>query len=262
MACVDTYADRGRPEFLRWSLCAAAVLMAHALIALALSMHSDEAELEAGAPVVLIELAPLSVAPAAPESDLAPGPRQLQTESRERMREETPEEKPPDVERVPDVAPAQNPVVTLPVVPQPRKQPAREEAKQEPAEAAPVPTAPPTAVAPALRPASPPPGRVPRPSSAAIVSWQNSLVAQLERNKRYPPQAAGEQGTAKLAFRIDRHGRVVSSRIVGSSGSAVLDEETLALVKRAQPFPAPPPDIADDQLAFVVPVRYAASARR
>ena len=262
MAYVDAQDFFDRREVLRWSFCAAAVLLAHALVLLALCARPDYAETDAGAPVVMIELAPLAVAPPAPESDVAPGPRQLQTESRERMREETPEHEPPDVERVPDVAPAQNPVVTLPAVPEPPKPPAREEAKQEPAEAAPVPTAPPTAVAPALRPASPPPGRVPRPSSAAIVSWQNSLVAQLERNKRYPPQAAGEQGTARLAFRIDRHGRVVSSRIVRGSGSAALDEETLALVKRAQPFPAPPVDIADDQLSFVVPVRYAASARR
>jgi protein TonB len=260
MACVDTYADRGRPEFLRWSLCAAAVLMAHALIALALSMHSDEAELEAGAPVVLLELAPIAAAPAAPESDLAPGPQQLQSESRERVREEA-ERRERDLQRVPDETPVANPRLALPPpVPEPNKQ--SDEARQEPTQAAPVPTAPPSVSAPAPRPASPAPGQIPRPSFAAVLSWQRSLVAQLERYKRYPAQARGEQGVSSLAFRIDRHGRVVSSRIVGSSGSAVLDEETLALVKRAQPFPAPPPDIADDQLSFVVPVRYAASARR
>ena len=262
MVYVETYHASDRPELLRWSFCAAAVLLAHALVLLALCARPDYAETDAGAPVVMIELAPLAVAPPAPESDVAPGPQQLQAESRERMREETPEEKPPDVERVPDIAPAQNPLVTLPAVPEPPKQRAREEAKQEPAEAAPVPTAPPAAVAPALRPASPPPGRVPLPSSAAIVGWQRSLQAQLERNKRYPPGAAGEQGTARLAFRLDRHGRVLTSRIVQSSGSAALDEETLALARRAQPFPPPPADISDDQLSFVVPIRYAATARR
>ncbi len=262
MAYVETYHASDRPELLRWSFCAAAVLLAHALVLLALCARPDYAETDAGAPVVMIELAPLAVAPPAPESDVAPGPQQLQAESQERMREETPEEKPPDVERVPDIAPAQNPLVTLPAVPEPPKQRAREEAKQEPAEAAPVPTAPPAAVAPALRPASPPPGRVPRPSSAAIVGWQRSLQAQLERNKRYPPGANGEEGTARLAFRLDRHGRVLTSRIVQSSGSAALDEETLALARRAQPFPPPPADISDDQLSFVVPIRYAATARR
>src|SRR5205823_5830807 len=70
----------------------------------------------------------------------------------------------------------------------------RKQAKREPAETAPVPTAPPAAVAPAHRPAAPAPGRVSRPSPIAIASWQRLLVAQLERNKRYPEAAGGVQG--------------------------------------------------------------------
>jgi protein TonB len=260
MAYVDTYPAIDRREVLRWSFCAAAVALAHALVLLALWARPDYAEMDAGAPVVLIELAPLAVAPPAPERDLAPGPQQLQTESREEMREETPEEKPPELERVPDLTPAPNAAVTLPAIPEPPKQAPRQQAKQEPAEAAPVPTAPPAAVAPAHRPASPPPGRVPQPSSAAMLGWQRALVAQLERSKRYPPGAHGEQGTARLEFRIDRRGHLLSSRIVQSSGSAALDQETLALVHRAQPLPAPPPGVADAQLSFVVPIRYAAAS--
>ena len=69
------------------------------------------------------------------------------------------------------------------------------------------------------------------------------------------------QGVTRLAFRLDRRGRVVMSRIAQSSGSAALDQETLALIRRAQPFPAPPADIADDQLSFMVPIHYAAARR-
>ncbi len=69
------------------------------------------------------------------------------------------------------------------------------------------------------------------------------------------------QGVTRLAFRLDRRGRVVMSRIAQSSGSAALAQETLALIRRAQPFPAPPADIADDQLSFMVPIRYAAARR-
>ena len=58
------------------------------------------------------------------------------------------------------------------------------------------------------------------------------------------------------AFSIDRQGRVLTSRIVHSSGSDALDDEALALVKRAQPLPPPPAGLADDQLSFVVPIRY------
>jgi protein TonB len=95
-----------------------------------------------------------------------------------------------------------------------------------------------------------------------MVSWQRALVAQIERHKRYPPQARGEQGVAKLEFRLDRGGRIVTSRIAQTSGSAALDAETLALIRRAQPFPPPPADVSEEQLSFVVPIRYAATVRR
>jgi protein TonB len=65
-----------------------------------------------------------------------------------------------------------------------------------------------------------------------------------------------EQGVAQLAFSIDRDDHVLSSRIVTSSGFAALDQETLALVQRAQPFPAPPPEVPGDEIKFMVPVRF------
>jgi TonB family protein len=94
--------------------------------------------------------------------------------------------------------------------------------------------------------------------SLATASWQQSLVARLAKLQRYPAQARGVQGVVSLAFTIDRHGGVVSSRIVKSSGSAVLDAEALDLIKRAAPLPSPPADIPDSDLSFVVPIRFAA----
>lgn len=84
-------------------------------------------------------------------------------------------------------------------------------------------------------------------------------MAHLERHKRYPPQAHGEQGIASVAFTIDREGRASGIRIVRSSGSAALDDETLATIRRAQPLPVPPNGILDAELSFIVPIRYAAS---
>jgi periplasmic protein TonB len=89
-----------------------------------------------------------------------------------------------------------------------------------------------------------------------VAKWERLLVAQLERHKRYPPQARGKIGEARLAFSIDRTGRVLASRIVHSSGSEALDQEALALVRRAAPFPPPPAGLADDRLSFMVPIRY------
>jgi protein TonB len=84
------------------------------------------------------------------------------------------------------------------------------------------------------------------------------LVARLTKVQRYPAQARGVQGVVSLAVTIDRQGKVVSSKIVKSSGSAVLDAEALDLIKRAAPLPPPPADIADSDLSFVVPIRFAA----
>jgi protein TonB len=128
--------------------------------------------------------------------------------------------------------------------------------KPAPALAAPVPTAPQMAPTPAPRVAALAVGQVARPTPAAIAGWERLLVAQLERHKRYPPDARGKVGEARLAFSIDRGGRVLASRIVRSSGSAALDEEALALIKRAAPLPPPPAGVPDERLSFVVPIRY------
>ncbi len=55
---------------------------------------------------------------------------------------------------------------------------------------------------------------------------------------------------------MDRQGHILSSKIVQSSGSVSLDEETLALLQRAQPLPTPPTDVPGTQFAFSVPVRF------
>jgi protein TonB len=261
MACADTrpYALIRWPELTRWGTCAAIVLAAHGLLLLALLTHADEAELESGAPVVLLELAPLAVAPPTPKADLDLGPEQMQAESPEAVAQrEKQQQKPVEQERMPEDA-APNPTVTLPPrVPEPPKEVPQAQAQQQPREAAPAPTAPPSVEAPAPRPAGPAEGRVPQ-NAAVILSWQRSLLAQLQRHTRYPPQAGHARGVARVTFRIDRSGHVVSSRIIQSSGSAALDEEALATINRAQPLPRPPAEIPDDQLASInVPIRYGA----
>jgi protein TonB len=101
-------------------------------------------------------------------------------------------------------------------------------------------------------PAPPRPAR----SRADIATWKSQIVTLLEHNKCYPSdaRARGEQGVARLAFRIDNEGHLLSSRILASSGSAALDAETLALLQRAQPFPPPPPELAGTELT--VPLRF------
>ena len=56
---------------------------------------------------------------------------------------------------------------------------------------------------------------------------------------------------------LDPEGRVISSKIVKSSGSPILDQETLDLLQRAQPFPVPPGGASDKDLFLEVPISYA-----
>ncbi len=83
-------------------------------------------------------------------------------------------------------------------------------------------------------------------------------MALLERNKRYPEvaQSRRQQGIAQVFFSLDRQGRVIDSRVARSSGASVLDEEALALLRRAQPFPAPPRELPGERVDLTVPIRF------
>jgi periplasmic protein TonB len=247
-----------RPDSFRWTLCALTVLLAHGLAAIAFIQRDDETDLDAGSPVALIELAPVPVAPSSPTTDLPPGPLAPDAEQRERIdASEKPQQDEPPIQQV---APSPDSTDALPPTETPKKQ-TEEAQQQQPVEASTA--AAPTAVAEAaIQPAAPDVGHATQVPSASALRWQRSLVAHLERSKRYPREAAGQTGVARLAFSIDRQGHLLGSRILKSSGSAILDAETMALVRRAERFPAPPHDVAEDQLSFVVPIRYASSFRR
>jgi len=118
------------------------------------------------------------------------------------------------------------------------------------------PTAMPSVAMPSV--AAPPTPGAEVASQAVVKRWESALVAHIERFKRYPADARAhdERGTARVAFTIDRDGWVRASRIVQSSGSPDLDQESLAMLTRAQPMPRPPDRLSVTDLSFVVPVRF------
>jgi len=269
MTYVESHKPAGRGALLRWSVCGIMALMMHAAILLAVTSHSDDSNLETGASVVMMELAPISAAPPAPISELAPGPQQAEIDQTEQVKQQPPNDQ-SVAEPVPDLPRESDPSVALESEARavreqtPKTQPQElpeAETKEELHEEAAVATATPRVDTVDVRPAAPAPGLVERPTSA-VVTWQRSMVMHLERHKRYPPQARGEQGVATLAFTIDRQGHLLSGRIVHSAGSAILDAAAVAMLSRAAPFPAPPPGIADELLSITVPIRYSGSAQR
>ena len=62
-------------------------------------------------------------------------------------------------------------------------------------------------------------------------------------------KAAGQQGTARCELHAGPQRPGAVSRPGGSSGHSALDAETLAMVRRAQPFPAFPPEIKQSSMS-------------
>jgi periplasmic protein TonB len=264
-----------RRETGRWTLCIGLALGIHAAAAaVILPGWNTEPEQVANAPLILVELETLPVAPAIKPTQAPPGPQQQAAANPER---------PKPMEKTAEPAPAQpaapkpvDRVAALPPEPKaelqtapasksldkPAEKPVEKKA-EKPVEKKPKPrraslaSAPSTAERKGTRAAAPAPGAASN-NPDAVPNWKSQLVARLERYKRYPEQAQarGEHGVAQLAFSIDRSGGVHRPRIVHSSGSRLLDAATLALVERAAPLPPPPREIAGAQIAVVVPIKY------
>ena len=82
-------------------------------------------------------------------------------------------------------------------------------------------------------------------------------MAHLNPVKRYP-YASGThaQGTVRLRFRMDRRGHLISYEVVGSSGSAALDQAARDMIKAAEPLPPVPDQYPGDVLDLVIPINY------
>lgn len=96
-----------------------------------------------------------------------------------------------------------------------------------------------------------------KPNQAEI-TWHRALLLHLNRHKRYPAEARGRrvQGVAKVEFKIDAAGKLLQARVVKGSGSKLLDDEALAMLRRASPFPAPPNPPASGGHHLALPIEF------
>lgn len=98
---------------------------------------------------------------------------------------------------------------------------------------------------------------VPLPSASGGEATNYSFLVggMLERVKHYPAQALrrGAKGVATIGFVLDGSGCVAAVSLLRSSGEADLDAEGVSLVRRAAPFPPPPPGA---QRAFAIEVAF------
>ncbi len=260
------------------------------------SWQRAEAAMGTPPAAVMIELAPLAVAPEAPPQEVAPGPQMEEAQPEPQpdpvvekppepepappapVVEPPPVEPPPVVEPQPVVQPEPEikipelptlpdaaAVLAPPPAPKPRpkvverKPPPKRQVVERrkpinqdkpPAERTTASTAQaetaPSAAAPSQGASSAP--------SVSPASWRGTLLAHLNRYKRFPGGAS--PGTVQVAFSIDRSGRVLSARLVSGSGDAALDEEAVAMVRRASPVPAPPTGLGGSTVMLAVPVKF------
>jgi TonB family protein len=111
-----------------------------------------------------------------------------------------------------------------------------------------------------------PQARAPAPgvgeqARVARLTWRKQLAAHLDRAKRYPADGGGHSATVLLKFRLDRAGHVLKAEAAPGQHEPAFETAALAMMKRADPAPAPPPSVADDELSFVLPVIFRAKAK-
>ncbi len=182
-------------------------------------------------PLTVVELQPLA-APPEPIRNVAPGPEQVEKQ---------------EAEPEPVTEPIPIPLVQL-AAPTISARDEREPVKIiDPGPAVPETTAPKSIAAPSAN----------RLSNDARPDWEGLILAHLEHFRRYPARAraARQQGTVTVRFKMNRAGMVLSSAIVQKSGSYDLDQAALDTLKRAQPLPAIPADMADE-MQLTIPVEF------
>jgi protein TonB len=93
----------------------------------------------------------------------------------------------------------------------------------------------------------------------AKAEYSQVVAAHLNRYKKNIVAGGQRSGVVTLTFTLDRNGRILGQHISRGSGLSELDREAEEMVRRAQPFPTPPSELAGSQFPFTVPVRYTGS---
>lgn len=243
----------GQNDVHRWAGSFLLVVGAHvSAVFTALNWPSSQPEISSEPmAAMMIELAPVPTSPPAPPVAAPPGELQEEIEPSPKSKPE-PEITEP-LPEIPEVAKAE---AVFPPEPKPVEEPIEpeEEEKLEQQEQAPVAVeAPPDEIA-----AAPKEGAVSLTPSHATVSWQSVLLGHLESHKHYPRESRRRRQEAIVYVRvqINRDGTVVDYRLEQPCPHEPLNQESLALIARAQPLPAPPDDVEGENIEFVVPVEF------
>ena len=254
----DEFTNGNSPRL--WMIAAACAIALHAgCVALALGRSSAASDDALGAPAIEVGLELLATRNE--PTDLPPGPDSEATvasapaveQKVEREETDLPREQPTETEDA-DRAVALKEVKT-PDETDPKPQPVEAFASVQSAaaEARAMPGVETAAIS--TRSTAPAQG-VGRSNELARVTWQKRLIAHLDKHKRYPSDRSMKDAEIVVVIELDRMGRVLSANIITGSGDASFDDAALAMMRRADPVPAPPPFVADEGLRFNLPVVF------
>ena len=212
---------------------------------------------------LMLELAPMPVAPRDQHQDLAlgmPAEDSVPTPPVEEVKEVKPEEEIPELQEAPLV---REPEVALEKVKPVEEEEVKEDKKPQEMVQAQAVAASQAAAPPKIEAAEGPKAAAPHRGSSnkpnqAQLSWQRALHLHLSKHKRYPGEARNRrvQGVVTVSFSIDHTGHITDRRILKGSGSPLLDEEALAMLERADPLPAPPEQSSTAALSLSLPIQF------
>lgn len=79
----------------------------------------------------------------------------------------------------------------------------------------------------------------------SMLRYQDAIKQRIEAARRYPVWAKnqGIEGVVHVSFIVYRNGTIHGTQMTASSGSKILDEEAIATVNRAAPFPPCPENL-------------------
>ncbi|MFH2146260.1 MAG: TonB family protein [Candidatus Omnitrophota bacterium] len=95
-------------------------------------------------------------------------------------------------------------------------------------------------------------------SQEAMLRYQDAIKQKIESCRSYPFRARTNktEGSVDLQFRVSNDGRADNIFVLRSSGSEILDRESINTVRRAQPFLPLPPDIGQKHVTIYVSLVY------
>lgn len=95
-------------------------------------------------------------------------------------------------------------------------------------------------------------------SANPTVTYIARIRAWLGNHKYYPHAARtkGAEGVVRLYLIVDRTGHVLNVAVAESSGSPVLDQAAMDMVKRSEPLPSMTDDMLRTRLEIILPVQF------